>query len=141
MFKFQSFKVSDTEAINSFLAEKLDKIAPKGINYHDGYINFLFSDEVASVVEKDILKAKMIEHLDVKIDEYQRMIVDSESIVRYWRGMAARGVDKAARNVVETADQKDNQIVQLKALMSLREEVRTDAWYVESPTITGTASK
>jgi len=125
MLTFKSFDIKNEEAeIIQFLKDNSDQLLAKGGTYHEGRICFFYSTEktaVLSNVEQDKLSA--IEYLDKKIAEYKAMILDSDSIALYWRGMALKGEPKAATNVVDILNQRDNQAIQLAAFIKMRADI------------------
>jgi len=128
MMEYKSFDVKDTAAISNFLKEKGDFVPANGIHYHDGNICFIYSDQNLRTPDAEAEKKDFIAHLDAKIKEYKMMMVDSDSISLYWRALARKNVKGADKNVIETADQRANQEIQVKTLEQVKAEVISGTW-------------
>lgn len=133
MLTFKSFDIKNEEAeIVQFLKDNSDQLLAKGGTYHGGRICFFYSSEKAPIISPaEIDKNFSIEYLDKKITEYKAMILDSDSIALYWRGMALKGNTSASSKVIDTLDQRDNQAIQLGAFLQMRKDVEAGLYSFE----------
>lgn len=124
MMKFISFKVSETEGINSFLKDNSNGIPAKGIYFHEGNLCFIYTDSTDAYQEKESLKASAKEFINKQLAE----AAGCETDIRYWRWQATRGAQDAAKNVVDTEGRKEALLKQVQFARDMIVEIENGTW-------------
>lgn len=122
---FQSFKVTEVDAINKFLVEHTDGISPGNIKYIGDSICFMYVDNTTDEEKK---KESLILSIKDFMGKRQAEVLGKQIDIGHWRRMAARGVKQAAEQVVNQCNELENLILQIQDAENILNEVVAGTW-------------
>lgn len=120
--RYKSFKIDDDEAINAFLAEHSDGLAPDSVHEYDGYISFIYTDYSREELIHENAEAIVNKFVGEKLAE----LVTHDILERFHTGKTGK---EHAQQAVIAATNKHNTANIIEAASALLPMLVDRSWF------------
>ena len=124
MLKYKSFKVDQDEAINDFIKENEQGIAPDSMTFIEGRVCFLYS----TASEAEMIRENLISGIKQFIGQRSGELLGKEIDVRYYQSLSLRSTPKAEGMLMDVKSHRDNLVAQIRHARVLLTEVESGSW-------------